>query len=190
MKTVTSHISAFLDGVDTVLNSNTFLLTFNIEKERLEKGVRQFIDSGGFKSQILEQDQARGWNNYSKIKDEQLIKSNYKLQFHPLPLEKVETYFSSMLMAESNSYNFWSPYSKQFDKPKSIALTRGFLSALSQNQKISTCLMNTDFSYSHEEVHSKRGYMTYFEGEYGSDSATLITREDHQAFIILTNGRD
>lgn len=193
MKTEVSHIERFMDGVDTVLNSNTLLLTLNVRCgpiERLEKQIRQFIDSGAFKAQLLQQDKTRRWNNYSRVKDEQLIKLNYMLQLQLIPEVEVEIYFSLMLSVDRNPYNFWSPYSTQFEKPKSIALTKYFLSELSQNQQISVYRLNTNFSYTQVEAYRKKKRMAYFEGDYGSDSATIIVRGDGHASLILTNGRD
>lgn len=191
MKTEVSHIDIFLDGVDLVLNSNTFLLRLEVINGtivQLKDQLRQVIDSGEFKAQILQQDKLRGWNNYDLVREEKLIKANYSLQLQPIDEEDVESYFRLMLTVDNNPYNFWSPYNQQFDKPKAIALTRNFLSELSQNQSIAVYRLNTDFSYSQVEAYRKKGLMAYFEGDYGSDSATLVIRRDGPAYLILTNG--
>src|SRR5690606_22219383 len=56
-------VQRFLDAVDLVLNSNTFLLHFDIGEEKLQDALFHFINSPLFMEQLAMQDKQRGWFN-------------------------------------------------------------------------------------------------------------------------------
>lgn len=56
-------IKVFLDKVDTVLNSNTFLLRFEVKTANIDENLLTFIRSESFIHQLEKQDNERGWFN-------------------------------------------------------------------------------------------------------------------------------
>ena len=56
-------VKHFLDSVDIVLNSNTFIVEFEIANNAIEKSLKDFLLSAGFIEQLTRQDSERGWNN-------------------------------------------------------------------------------------------------------------------------------
>ena len=197
-------IKYFLDKVDTVLNSNTFLLKTKIAFENVletERNLHDFISSGKFKKQILKQDIIREWTNYHQVNDDGklvitatgiLAKPTFKIQLKRLTKAASLTYFRSMLTVETdtNNYNFWSPYSKAINSTEAMLYVQNFLGKLGEGQEFIVYTCNTDFCYSIGEQYHNEKVMGYFEGDYGSDSMTVIIRKDNEAFILLTNGRD
>lgn len=192
MLLVKGHVRNFLDGVDTVLNSNTFLLELTIEstdESEIKRSLEKFLRSGEFKTQIIAQDKLREWNNYSHTKNGEIIKPEFTILLEQVLPNDVVSYFRMMLTVEPNTYNFWSPYCKQFNSEKSEALVKNFIWELTIGIGYKVFRLNTDFSYTQVERNDRKNIMAYFEGDYGSDSATLILREDKVACLLLTNGR-
>lgn len=192
----TPHIKAFLDGVDLVLNSNTFLLELKADFTDAEKAteeVSEFIRSGTFKNQILKQDLERGWENYHYLGvpdvEGDLFKPNFRIELKELSNEASIDYLRNMLTIEQKESDFYSPYRNQMEKNKAQQLVVNFLHELLLQMNWKLFQLNTDFSYTREEIRNENE-MAYFEGDYGSDSATLFVREDGRAFILLTNGLD
>ena len=103
--------------------------------------------------------------------------------------KKGEDYLISMLTTNADNI-FNSPYNKELDQQKAQQLTKNFIDALSQQQSIEIYKMNTDYMYNRQDKPSGKKVMTYFEGGFGSDSSTLLIREDNKAFLLLTNGLD
>ena len=95
-----------------------------------------------------------------------------------------------MLTAETNNHNFWSPYNKQFDRTKAEVIVNNFIYELTLMQNYIVISTNTDYMYNRIEKYDNKDIIAYFEGDYGSDSSTLIIREDNRGFLLLTNGID
>lgn len=196
------NIKQFLDSVDHVLNSNTFLLSLKVDYNCPEKTIEQlteFIDSGNFQKQILEQDVIRNWNNYQYLNPEsllfeasskELIKPNYNIELKEIEKEKKIDYLVLMLIVEPNKYNFWSPYGRQYDKSTAKNILSTFLDEIVESRRWRLFTLNTDFCYSQVDDYNDEEIMSYFQGDYGSDSASLIIAENDDGFLLLTNGVD
>lgn len=196
------YTKLFLDTVDTVLNSNTFLLKTEVDFDSIEElktDISNFIKSKDFTNQLLEQDVTRNWwnfqtfdskgNHLSKCKTE-FVKPNFEIQLDELDEEKALLYLRAMLTVEKNNYNFWSPYDKQINTDKAIDIVKNFIYEIVVDKQWKFFTLNTDFGYSKTEKRNKKTTMAYFEGDYGSDSASLIITEDKKAYLLLTNGID
>ena len=91
----------FLDNVDLVLNSNTFILPFNIRLNNVSDSLQLFLATDNFQNLMLQQDKDRGWNNMhyfdkagqQKVKPGNLLKENFKLKCAGLIFIKVKTHF-------------------------------------------------------------------------------------------------
>jgi hypothetical protein len=188
--------------VDIVLNSNTFLVKLTLEYDDAELSAQQFeefMKSGQLKEEVLNQDIHRGWYNYHSLNGKgeyrvrekgNLIKPKSKVILNELKKKEGYRYLRTMLTVESNQHNFWSPYGKQVDQGKAEALVYNFLAEITSGFEFRIFTLNTDFIYSQVEKHKNKDCMAYFEGDFGSDSATLIKVESDTAFLLLTNGRD
>lgn len=187
------HIKKLLDSLDTVLNSNSFLLELSVSEsseENTQEALADFMNSGEFKRQLLEQDALRGWNNYSDLRSAEIIKPNFEIHSKPVIKNGAIAHLRSMLTTEPNNFNFWSPYSKQLKPEQAEAIVSSFIWQLCESPEFDMYLINTDFSYNQVERKGSKKHLAYFEGDYGSDSATLIVRSDLTAYLLLTNGRD
>ena len=192
-----STINKFLENVDIVLNSNTFLLNLTVDFNNTKKAQHQlevFAYSGNLKAELLKQDIERDWLIFHTIneKDEYiLLEDGYLVKLEvEISTEQGFQYLRSMLTIEPGKHNFWSPYNKQIAMDKANELVKNFLYAIANDQIIKFYTLNTNFIYNFSEIRNTDETMAYFEGGYASDSATLLVREDSAAFMLLTNGID
>ncbi len=196
------NIKLFLDSVDLVLNSNTFLLETTADFDSIAQtriDISEFMALGGFKSQLLEQDLIRDWTNYYSLNDHgeytltangELVKPDFQIELTEVSQEAAFHRLRAMLTVEPNSYNFRSPYHQEMEREKATTLVRNFLNSLMLALNWKAYLLNTDFCYSRVEQDQNPNVTAYFEGDYGADSATLLVREDGKSYLLLTNGID
>lgn len=192
------YTNLFLDTVDKVLNSNTFLLKTEVDFNSVKQTkveISNFIKSNDFIHQILEQDVIRNWNNYYEINHAQendinFVKSDFEIKLEELNENEALYHLRTMITVEKNNHNFWSPYNTQIDKNKAMDIVNNFLYEITIDKKWKLFALNTDFGYSKTEKRNKKTTQAYFEGDFGSDSASLIVREDKEAYLLLTNGID
>lgn len=187
-------IKTFLDAADQVLNSNTFLLELRADftnPVQAQADVAEFIRSGEFKKQVLEQDIVREWENYHikghPVLEGDLFKPGFEISLAELPHNDAVSYLRNMLTIEVEGTEFFSPYGNQLPQITGQRLTVNFLEELMLQMNWKLFRMNTDFSSSRYELKRKKE-LAYFEGGFSSDSATLLVREDQCAFLLLTNG--
>lgn len=195
------YTKLFLDLIDEVLNSNTFLLQTEINFKSLEeakKDVHKFL-SEHFTHQLLEQDIARGWDNYyiANHKGDRMpmdnisfVKPSFDIQLQELDYENALYFLRTMITVETNDYNFWSPYSKQIETEKAIDIVKNFIYEITIDKDWKLFVLNTDFGYAKTDKYHSKSTLAYFEGDFGSDSASIIVREDNTAYLLLTNGID
>jgi len=196
------HINRFLDEVDNVLNSNTFLIKLELDFSdsiQCQHQFTSFAKSEKLKSAVLKQDIERDWFNYHSVSNKgeyiikeqgPLVKQNDEITPSELTKEKGLRHLSAMLTVEQNDHSFWSPYDKQIERNKAEALVKNFIDELTCQQDFKILTLNTSFMYNKVDKYSESQYMAYFEGDYGSDSATIIKVADGTAFLLLTNGID
>ncbi len=190
---MTIYTKEFIEGVDQVLNSNTFLLEAIIsynDSKQATADMTVFAESGDIEKQIIKQDAER-WGNYSVSQRKgKMVKPNPILNLTVLAEADALLYLRSMLTVEKTIGKFWSPYSKAMERSKADAILEAFIWELTLGQKWKFYTLNIDFCYAYGDKSSKVKILHYFEDEYSSNSASLIVREDNKAFLLLTNGRD
>ena len=195
------YTKLFLDLVDEVLNSNTFLLQTEINFTSLEqtkKDIHRFL-SENFTHQLLEQDIARGWDNYyianhkgnrMPMDNISFVKPSFDIQLQELDYEDALYFLRTMITVEKNDYNFCSPYSKQIETEKAIDIVKNFIYEIAIDKDWKLFVLNTDFGYAKTAKYHPKNTLAYFEGDYGSDNASIIVRADNAAYLLLTNGID
>lgn len=188
-------IKTFLDAVDNVLNSNTFLLPFDVHSYDLNTELSNFLRSESFIEQLINQDKERDWFNlhYFDEKTESYTQRKGKILSEKIELKIKEVedgksdYLIAMLTGDTTKGRFFSFYSKQMDKEKAKAIVDNFTSFLSVNVNWRLFTVEPDFLKDEVEVYSKEEDLRYFGGGYGNDSATIILIKD-KAYLLLTNG--
>lgn len=191
-------IKQFLDSVDIVLNSNTFLVEFNIINENLGDSLNSFLSSDDFILQIAEQDKERNWynmhyfdnkENSHKIKPGNILEENFELKISKPPFEKRE-YLIAMLTGDISKGLFFSFYNTGKNRNKAEIIIDEMVNYLSlYTGEWDLFTAQTDFLKSTSKSYKKGEDLRYFEGDYGNDTATIITYKD-KGFLILTNGID
>lgn len=190
-------IKTFLDAVDIVLNSNTFLLQFDSRSTDLKTELLNFLRSESFIEQLANQDKERSWFNMHyfdnrtesyKLRKGNILKDKIELKIKELESEKSE-YLMAMLTGDTAKGRFFSFYSRQIDKEKARAIVDFFTSFLSVYANWRLFIIEPDFLKDAVEVYSKEKDLRYFEGDYGNDTATIILTND-KAYLLLTNGID
>jgi len=189
------HIKKFLDKLDVVLNSNTFLFHTQLNFLNLEKTKEDFseyIRSLKFLEEILLQDEIRKWNNFRKYRqvDKKLIpfiKEKFELKAEEIPDENKVMYLQNMLSIEQENPTFRSPYNKQISSIEAEKVVLNFLNVVVKGQKWKLIKFNTDFGYPGTFGNVDPSKMSYFEGG-ACDTVTVVITEKNDGFIILTNG--
>ena len=190
-------IKTFLDTVDIVLNSNTFLLQFDSKTTDLNSEFLNFLQSESFIEQLAYQDRERSWFNLHyfdnkaenyKLRKGNILKDKIELKIKEVENEKID-YLTAMLTGDTTKGRFFSFYSKQIDKEKARAIVDNFTSFLSVYENWRLFIIEPDFLKDAVEVYSKDEDLRYFEGDYGNDTATIILTKD-KGYLLLTNGID
>ncbi len=191
-------IKHFLDAVDKVLNSNTFILEFEICTDDIEKELETFLFSDNFTNQILEQDKERGWYNFhyfdnktaeNKKKSGTLTERNFRLQIIQPSYDKKE-YLMSMLTCDASIANYFSFYNNQIKTEKARIIIDELTDYLTlYNEEWDLYIVQPSFLKSMDKSYGNKEELIYFGGAHGNDSATII-RYYNKAYLILTNGID
>ncbi|KOY87251.1 hypothetical protein AD998_14820 [bacterium 336/3] len=197
-------IKSFLDAVDMVLNSNTFLLyipeaNLQMPTFQWQNHVRAYIGSDSFDQDLVQQDILRKWNNFTRSKStskcfKRKNEVQLKTSFIPLPyLEAMLTDERVIEIPETQSI-FYSPYNKGIETKQAKNLVKNFINALFGESFWQLWTVNPDFLYSKGDIR-KLGqpvnFLAYFMGSdcLATDSASLLIN-DQKAFLLLTNGVD
>ncbi len=190
-------IKIFLDSVDMVLNSNTFLLEFDPLTADINAELYHFLHSASFIEQLAKQDIERNWLNMHyfdntlnayQLKNGHILKDNMCLKMQEVVNEKND-YLVAMLTGDTSAGRFLSFYSKQLDKVKAKNVVDHFTSYLSVYEAWRLFVVEPDFLKNATEKYPKGEELRYFQGDFGNDSATVILTKD-KAYLLLTNGID
>ena len=188
-------VKDFLDGLDTVLNSNTFLLTFKIVNNSLEKSFEAFIKSDDLINQIIYQDSKRGWYNMQyfdssdntyKIYPGNLINNPLELKINLPEIDKRE-YLIAMLTGDTSVGSFFSFYSYQKERAEAEMIVDNFISYLSTTSNWNLFVVQPNFLKDNVQEYAKDGEIKYFYGDDSNDTSTLIHCQN-KGFLLLTNG--
>lgn len=191
-------IKQFLDSVDIVLNSNTFIVEFEIVNNNLEQSLYEFLLSENFIGQLAQQDIQRDWHNLHyydnkaycfKIKSGNLLEKNFELKINT-PLFDKKEYLTAMLTGDTGKGSFFSFYGNEMDRHKAeiiIDNLTDYLSAYTGEWDLFT--VQPDFLKCTSKNYGRGEDLKYFEGDYGNDTATII-KYKNTGFLILTNGID
>lgn len=190
-------VNDFLDAVDEVMNSNTFILRFHIFSEDVKKSLEPFLKSENFINQLLAQDGERDWFNMQYfddvtasfiIKPGNTLNENFELIISGPSVDKRE-YLIAMLTGDTSVGNFFSFYSKQKERKVAEAIVDDFVSYLPFSGNYELFTMKPNFLKNTYHSSAKENEIQYFDGDYGNDTATVITCGD-TGYLILTNGVD
>jgi hypothetical protein len=198
----------FLDAVDTVLNSNTFLfelpLNGSLEKNVWLLKLDTYLRSKDFNDSIFNQDATRKWYNYYTFTENDFVrysasflKENFQLEVTAYPKNPTE-YLEAMLVDERNikvpetGLFFSSPYRKGIHKLVAKGLVSSFIEELFEKQDWSLWTIKPNFLYTYEELEPILGdnpkILAYFEEtKCASNSASLLL-STARSFLLLTNG--
>ena len=189
-------IKDFLDAVDLVINSNTFLLHFQLSSGNIKEELSSFIRSDDFFRQITEQDAERRWYNMYNfnyiddgytLKPGKLVKKDFDLKFKK-KLVGPKEYLAAMLTANYEIGNFISYYGKQKQPEEAIRIVDDFIFDLTAGKDLVYYIIEPDFlARGGEDRQPDFCEIYYFEGLHASDSATLLVSEQN-AYLLLTNG--
>jgi len=191
-------VKHFLDSADTVLNSNTFILDFYIVENNIEESLKRFILSADFITQIMQQDKDRDWHIFHyfdtisdsfKVKSGSLIEPGFHINISQPPCDKWE-YLTAMLTGDTSKGRFFSFYKKEIEKDKAGIIIDNLIAYLTQYSGAwDLFIVSPNFLKYTEKTYPKGEELNYFEGEFGNDTATVISYKDN-GFLILTNGID
>jgi hypothetical protein len=194
-------VKQFLDAVDAVLNSNTFILSFSVQSHDVLSSLTTFVNSSDFQLQLLKQDQDRLWHNlhlYNVDRDQyeartgSVVKENCRLKITQ-PGFPGHEYLMAMITGDTTKGSFFSFYATQKTREEAEALVKALISFLFKDQAWQLFIVEPDFLWNAVERSPLEKYSTgeifYFEGDNGNDSATVIASKD-TGFLILTNGID
>lgn len=190
-------IKMFLDSVDMVLNSNTFLLEFDPLTADINAELYHFLQSESFIEQMAHQDLERNWLNMHyfdntlnayQLKNGHILKDNMSLKIQEVVNEKND-YLVAMLTGDTSVGRFFSFYSKPFDKQKAKSIVDHFTSYLSVYETWRLFVVEPNFLKNAVEKYPKGEELRYFQGDFGNDSASLIITKN-KAYLLLTNGID
>lgn len=193
-----SPILLFLEQVDRVLNSNTFLLEFFIhDRAEMRQEVMDFLQSGQFQAQILAQDLKR-FGNYQRSNNQKetlapLVKSPIELQWENFAELEACACLQSLLTTRPVFRPLQSPYRCAMPEEEAQPFVDAFVAALMQGQPWELLVIEPNFCYTKEEARQLQRtgveVMSYFYDLWG-DTALLLRRADGQAYWLLTNGSD
>ncbi|MEU8660474.1 hypothetical protein [Actinoplanes philippinensis] len=165
---------ALLSAVDTVMNSNTLLVTGRADSPEA------FVRDPAFPDRVRAADETRGWFN---LQDEPITVLPV-----PLTLTRLDRrgFRARLLWMLCDSF---SPYRKHLTPAEAEPIVDSFLSLLAGGGDWTYWDANPDFLpstgyYSH--VDPPPGTTAYFDGG-DSDTATFLCRGD-EVILLLTNG--
>ncbi|RYZ20289.1 MAG: hypothetical protein EOO10_23410 [Chitinophagaceae bacterium] len=189
------NVSIFLDAVDSVLNSNTFLLqtTVSADPGTIESKIETLLKGDG-EAQLFRQDEERDWHFLNVFDVETmtyerregvLVKPNLRVEVL-CEVSDPHRYMVGMLTADPNIGNFKTFYGTQKSKQEAEEIVAGFLTELTKSKPFQTFVLQPDFLYNKTDKVSE---LYYFEGGNACDTATCFLCYD-TCYLLLTNGID
>ncbi|MCG8456915.1 MAG: hypothetical protein MI919_11595 [Holophagales bacterium] len=197
-------VKAYLDAVDRVANSNTFLLAAGDRLGSLTPaGIFDFLDSPAFSAAMYECDAERGWFNLHDTTDlpEQIesvrdlysprpgellcVEEPTQLDVVPLTREALREKLLWLLVG------VWSPYRENLPDREAAVLVDGFLYAIEGDGVIaSAALCEPDFLHSAEYFRADDDFepepLAYFGGAAADLAAFFLAGAN--GYVILANG--
>lgn len=190
-------VTAFLDAVDIVLNSNTFLLHYTAEVDcDIKDALTSFVNSNDFYQQFLKQDIDRKWHNHHHFNSKtdrfeprstNLVKPGSQLTIGKPAVSKLD-YLIAMLTANNQDLPFFSFYSQQIEVAKATQIVNDLIYYITWGSSWELYTIRPDFLYNGTEKDKAKGTICYFD-DCGNDAATLIV-SGNRHYMILTNGMD
>jgi hypothetical protein len=187
-------IKLFLDAVDSVLNSNTFLLPFAIHADGLEISLLRFLKSDNVTGLLAQQDMDRGWYNLHyfdsatdryRRREGHILKDGIQLEVSKPAVDQRE-YLIAMLTGDTSKGRFFSFYATQKNRKDAERVVDEFTSFLSPDGGWDLFVVRPDFLKSAADV-SNKDDLRYFESDSANDTATIISCNE-KGFLLLTNG--
>ncbi len=185
----------FLDSADIVLNSNTFILEFEIAADNIEESLLTFLNTEDLIIQLLHQDKYRGWNNLRyfdehdesfKVRSGKILTDEIKLKISEPVVDKRE-YLIAMLTGDTSKGRFHSYYSNEKGRKEAEVIIDRLTSFLSVDGTWDLFIAEPDFLKNEVDDDPGEPNLRYFEGDDGNDTATIL-RCKERGFLILTNG--
>ena len=196
-------INKLLSAIDRVANSNSFLLEFSADASTpVGEAFADFLKSGDFKRQMVEQDRERGWMNYSVLDLESgeysgearpgdFVVDDFQLDIRELGAEKLRGRLTSTLTSGKSFYR------RAYGPEQAAEIVDEFLSygiGLKEGEEqggwkfydvLPNFLYRKDLVARKEQGEGKET-LAFFDGE-GFDSCTLM-RRGQSILALLTNG--
>ena len=185
-------VKTFLDTVDIVLNSNTFLLKFYIHSNNVSESLFSFLKSESFIDQLAQQDKDRDWYLFHdfdndtdryKLKQGNILKDKINLQVINSEFNGRE-YLIAMLTGDMSKGLFYSYYSSQVEREIAETIVDDMLLYLIKGNQWELSIYQPDFLKD-----STNDNIRYFEGSGGNNNASVI-KYKKTGFLLLTNGAD
>lgn len=202
-----TEVENFLRTVDSVLNSNTFLLVISLigQPKDLKGFLSEFISSKQFKELMIEQDKIHSlgcYSYYDFIEGEVVEVINYSGEFYKpnfeLSMEKISYDGLEKILLNMITTNK-SIYKKQLSSDIASPIVNMFLDKIFKGKNIKNLtdewniysvkpnFLNTTYMIdknSGEEEQNKR--LCYFD-DCGFDSCTVFYNKE-RLYMLLTNG--
>ena len=197
-------VKAYLDAVDKVANSNTFLLAAGDGLRSLTPaGIFEFLSSDAFAAAMYACDAERGWFNLHDPVDPPEQVQNVKDLYMPRPgeflcVDKPAQLDVALVTREALREKLqWllvgvrSPYGGNLPKREAAPLVNGFLSAIEREGAIvSAALCDPSFLHSTQYWTADDDFepepLAFFDGG-GSDVAAFFKAGIH-GYVVLANG--
>lgn len=186
-------ISDFLDAVDSVLNSNTFILEFDNNSASIYESLTKYLKSGIFIDQILKYDLERKWSNlhyydFDKncytVKTGNLVKEGFSIKLKDYQPDKNQ-YLIAMLTRELGFYSF---YSKNKTLVEAETIVENFIYFISKGKEWKLYILEPDFLANTSNLTNESNYdISYFENESPCNSSAIIQCHE-KSYLIITNG--
>lgn len=189
-------VKRFLDAVDQVLNSNTFLLSFHGQEDNLAESFQKFIECD-FMDQLILQDAHRDWDNYwyygqddakNAYKKEQVVRHQFNGSIQRMQPEHRLAYLEDMLTTKSIMHHFKSPHQRSIPEYIAAEIVHNFIEAIMSGRPWRLFQVTPNFCYTLLEQEEDPDIIGYFGGNGFGDSASILLRDDNKAYLLLTNG--
>lgn len=195
-------IALFLDAVDAVLNSNTFLLPFARQGASVVSALQAFLHSPALAQELLQQDRQRDWYVFHCFDVEEmayrprrglpLVLPHTQIIAQPL-LGCGQVYLQDMLVCDGDKQLFFSPYQRPLSPPAAARLVADLLDCLMPNQPWQLWQIQPNFLRVRAPEQDGDGEWedsedwAYFEAGGSANTATVLLAQQ-QAYLLLSNG--
>lgn len=194
-------VAAFLDAVDTRLNSNTFLLAHRVAEADLARALAALLHAPAFDAALRWADAQRGWDNYSTATPDgraplpgQLVRSGARLRLTHIDEGALVQRLEWMLNVGGDWYGTAPKRTPDVAQAEARAFLAALAGAAGTQAPWAWCQATPDFLHSHayfdyvgdSEHDEDGGRLAYFDGG-GCDGAIAGLSGD-VLVLLLTNG--